>query len=495
MDGPVATTSTGLLGGRRCTVGGGDVLGFGGVPYAAAPVGPARFASPQPPAPWSDIRDATRPGAAPPQPAGDELLPGLAPERTSEDCLTLEIWTPALDGERPVLVWIPGGGFQTGGAGLATYDGSRLAAEHDLVVVGVNYRLGALGFAALDGAPTNQGLRDLATALEWISTEIAAFGGNASRVTLMGESAGAGAIAHLLTAPAVRGLVHGAVMQSGAPAATLDHDRAATVAEAFCAAAGTDDLEHLRVLPIDAIVAAQDEAARELLVPVGKMPFHPWIDDDVVPTTPLDAARVGSLAPVPLVVGTNAHEMALFADQVPELPAEVATRLLRPKLDAVFGVASDPSAPERGLDACGDLLRAIADVDLHLPALVLADAHAGADHRVHRYRFDWDGTGTGAAHAHDLPFTFGTLDVSTWRHAVGAPADGPADELSARMRTAWASFARSGVPSCDPVGEWPDHDPEHWETVVLDAELRIVAELDRPRLDTWRTPSSRHESR
>ena len=479
------TTTAGVVEGRRTHIDGTTVLAFGGVPYAAPPTGRRRFAAPQPPPPWAGVRDATRPGAGPPQLAGDELVPDMTPARTDEDCLTAEVFTPALDGSRPVLVWIPGGAFQIGAAGLATYDGSRLAAEHDLVVVGLNYRLGVLGFLALDGVPTNLGLRDLVAALGWIRTEIAAFGGDPERVTMIGESAGAGAIAHLLAAPAAHGLFRGAILQSGAPAATLDRARAATVVEAFGRHLGTLDLEELRATPVDALLDAQAKTADALVDRLGKMPFHPLVDDDFLPLTPLDAARSGRLAAVPLVVGTTADEMALFRDQVPDLPDDVAQLVLGAKLTMLLG-GDHPELAVAGHQACGrDFLRAIADVDLHLPALLLADAQTRAGHPVYRYRFAWDGTGHGAAHAHDLPFDFGTLDVADWRRVVGADRGGAADELSRRMRQAWAAFAIESVPSCDPVGPWPAHHRDDWAATVLGAEVVTVADLDRYHLQAW----------
>src|SRR5439155_4110693 len=170
------------------------------VPYARAD----RWGAPEP-CSWTEPFDATRPGAAAPQTVGGlDLVPGMIPERQSEACLTAEICTPsvrsgtepALDGARPVLVWVPGGSYRIGAASLPLYDGARLAA-HGVVVVGLNYRLGALGWLAADGVPSNLGLRDLRAAVGWLREHVAAFGGDPHRVVLMGESAGSGCVAHL----------------------------------------------------------------------------------------------------------------------------------------------------------------------------------------------------------------------------------------------------------------------------------------------------------
>lgn len=487
MSGPVASTSAGLVQGRTVGVGGRTVLAFGGVPYAHPPVGDHRFSLPAPVASWSGIRSATESGAGAPQAVGDELVPDMTPSRQSEDCLTAEITTPDLSGSRPVLVWIPGGAFLMGAAGLATYDGAPLAAAHELVVVGLNYRLGALGFLARPDVPTNLGLRDLIAGLHWIRDEISGFGGDPERVTLMGESAGAGAIAHLLAAPSSHGLYTGAILQSGAPNATLDHPRAAAVGDHFCSEAGTGEVKELRRLPVEAIVAAQERTGEAMLNSIGKMPFHPVIDDDLLPHHPLATARAGRLAPVPLVVGSTSDEMALFADQVPQLPDEIIDLVLTTKLAALGGTV-DPSMVEAGRRATDhDLALAIADLDLHLPAALLADFQCRSGQPTWRYRFDWQGAALGAAHAYDLPFTFGTLDVANWREVLGAAPGGAADRLSRRMGQAWASFATIGAPECEPIGEWPTHRPDNWAAVVLGSEVTAVDDFDRSRLESWQS--------
>jgi para-nitrobenzyl esterase len=426
----------------------GRMLRFGGVPYARA----GRLQAPEPTR-WTEPLDATAPGAAPPQVAGGlDLVPGMIPARQSEDCLTAEIWTPSVDGRQPVLVWVPGGSYRIGGASLPTYDGTRLA-EQSTVVVGVNYRLGSLGWLAADGVPSNLGLRDLLAALAWVRDVAPAFGGDPDRIVVMGESAGAGMIAHLLVAMAKLAtrapVISGAILQSGAPAATLDAPTAAWVGEQVLDAAGARDVAALRSMPLAAILDAQERTVSAALGKVGMMPFHPWIDGDL-----LDApAFRGTLAPIPLVVGTNTHEMELFRDQVPALPEELAMSFLARK--ALSLGITDEARVRAALHACdGDLVEAVADLDLHVPNELIARAHEQRGHPVWRYRFDWQSPVGGACHALDLPFTFGTLDVDGWRDFAGAH-DPQADALSLRMRTAWTSFARTGQPVDDVVGPWP----------------------------------------
>ena len=435
----IADTPVGPVVGRA----GDGVLRFGGVPYARA----ARFEVAAPTA-WTEPLDCTQPGPAPPQTVdGLDLVPGMVPARQEEDCLTAEITTTSLDGRRPVIVWVPGGSYRIGGAALAVYDGAALARD-GAVVVGLNYRLGALGWLAADGVPTNLALRDLRAAIAWVRDVAPAFGGDPDRVVLMGESAGSGMLAHVLATGDVP--VAGAILQSGAPAGTLDAETAAWVADQFLAAAGVVRASELRAAPVGALLDAQAQTVVTALGKVGMMPFHPWVDGDLLHDTPVRAV----LAPVPLVVGTTAHEMELFREQVPELPEEVAIPYLAPKA-AALGVRGEAAVRAAFAAAGGDLVEAVADLELHLPNDLLSRAHRARGNRVWNYRFDWEAPGRRACHALDLPFTFGTLDSDTWRDFAGAH-DPAADALSARMRSAWIAFARDGAPADAVIGAWPE---------------------------------------
>jgi para-nitrobenzyl esterase len=436
--------------------GDGAVTRFGGVPYARA----QRWGLPEP-STWSEPFDATAPGAAPPQTVGGlDLVPGMIPDAQSEDCLTAEICTPGpsngVDGSRPVLVWVPGGSYRVGGASLPLYDGARLAA-HDVVVVNLNYRLGALGWLATADVPSNLPLRDLRAAVDWLRANVGAFGGDPDRIVLMGESAGSGAIAHLLAAyPELP--VAGAILQSGAPAGTLDADAAAWVADTFLAAAGASSIGDLRHAPLDVLLAAQDQTVVDALVKVGMMPFHPWIDGEVL----RGRAYESPFPAIPLVIGTTAHEMELFRDQVPALPPDVAVPYLVGKA-AKLGI-TDESRVRAGFGAGGDdMVEAVADLELHVPNELLARAHEARGNTVYRYRFEWEAPEKRACHALDLPFTFGTFDVSTWCDFAGATGARrtQAEQLSERMRSAWTSFAATGVPVDPRTGPWPSsgHQP------------------------------------
>jgi para-nitrobenzyl esterase len=444
----VVETASGAVVGRRD----GPIVRFGGVPYAQA----ARWESPAPSS-WSEPLDATDAGAAPPQSvSGLDLVPGMVPSRQTEACLTLDVCTrlgrsgtdPALEGARAVLLWVPGGSFLIGGGSLPVYDGAHLA-ERDVVAVAMNYRLGALGWLAADGVPSNLGLRDLRAAIEWLRANAPAFGGDPDRIVLMGESAGSGCIAHLLASDPDLPIA-GAILQSGAPASTLDAERAALVGARFLEAAGATSVGELRDAPVDVILAAQDAAVRASQVDIGAMPFHPWIDGEMLQ----GAAHLAKFAPVPLVVGTTAHEMELFRAQMPQLTEEL-TLVAATRSAARLGI-TDETRVQAAVDAAGgDFVTATSDLELNLPNELLARQHAARGNRVYRYRFTWEAPVLRACHALDLPFTFGTLDSDTWREFAGAD-DARADALSDRMQTAWTSFASTLVPSDHDVGDWSE---------------------------------------
>ena len=248
---------------------------FRGLPFARPPVGPLRFGPPEPPEPWSGVRDAARFG---PSAAQNGALVGplmsLGINRTGEDCLYLNVWTPGADrGRRPVLVWIHGGAFILGSGSQMLYDGATLARRGDVVVVTINYRLGALGFLRLRDrfgerlpATGNEGLLDQVAALEWVRDEIAAFGGDPGNVTIFGESAGAMSCATLLGVPRARGLFHRAILQSGAANYLWPRDTAARLADRLLADLAVGSPEELRAAAPARLLAAQRRLFMDLML-------------------------------------------------------------------------------------------------------------------------------------------------------------------------------------------------------------------------------------
>src|SRR4051812_20433483 len=278
---------------------------FKGIPYAAPPVGPLRFRPPQPIEPWTPEQGATEYGPwAPQEPSALTALFGTGTVTQSEDCLTLNVWTPAVDdARRPVMVWIHGGAFVTGAGSFALYEGHRLAARGDVVVVTVNYRLGVLGFAAHpalrddeSGAAGNWGLLDQIAALRWVQENIANFGGDPANVTIFGESAGSMSVSTLLGTPMAAGLFRRAITQSGG-AVGAPMEAAVLTTEMVTQELGLDSVAVLRAAPVDRILAAQAAVAKSVAIANGP-PFVPAIDGAVLPEPPLAAVAGGLSAGV-----------------------------------------------------------------------------------------------------------------------------------------------------------------------------------------------------
>jgi para-nitrobenzyl esterase len=422
-----------------------------GIPYATA----ARFGAPLPVAFDAARADGRRFGPAAPQPLDGplgEIVPGMNVREIDEDaCLTLNVWAPEArdNSPLPVLVWFHGGSFVIGASSLPVYDGRLLASEQQVIVVSANYRLGAFGF--LDARPfgglANCGVRDAICALEWVRDNIGAFGGDPSRVVAFGESAGGGLVLHALAAPAARGLLAGAIVQSGATFATLDTERAAIVRDTVTDQAGVTDTAALLELSADDLVKAQSAAMVSLLGTIGMMPFHPMVDGELLPAAPVNALSSGIGAEVALVAGTTADEMRLFVAGTGDPPAR--ERLVR---RTAHYLATDESAAGRIVDhyaaalattGTNDIWRAIfGDNEMQVPCRAVLDAHAPHG-PTYTYAFTWEGPAVGSCHGIDIPFTFGNF-VEGWDAFTGLDDDGRA--LSASMRAAWAAFACRGDP-------------------------------------------------
>ncbi|HEX6393589.1 MAG TPA: carboxylesterase family protein [Acidimicrobiales bacterium] len=492
----VVKTGVGALEGSTITerLTGNQVDRFLGVPYAQPPTGPRRFRAPVPAHRWEGVRTALDYGPSCPQLTGgplSSLVPGMEVGRTAEDCLTLNVWTPSGTSEAPlpVMFWLHGGAFTIGGTALETYDPSLLVAEQQVVAVSANYRLGALGFlsAGPELTDSNCGLLDQLLALRWVQDHVAAFGGDPDRVTVFGESAGAGAALHLLASPLSKGLFSGAILQSPGAGQTLTAERAAQVAEVFLSKVGVGpgDREGLESIPVEKIIAAQTEAASELRKTIGSMPFHPEIDGHVLDILPLAAARSGRLAPRPIIAGTTAEEMRLYADRrLDQLDsatlASVLGSMASTELDRPFSTDDMQTVVESYLadtESTGrDAFAAVAtDAVMRLPLEEFLDAYAELTGPVYAYSFAWRAAAgerdPGACHAIDLPFSFGTLDRAGWAEFTGADED--ADRLSAAVRAAWASFARTGAPDVPGIA-WPPYRPPQRDTLVLGRRIAVV---------------------
>ncbi|MBI3786464.1 MAG: carboxylesterase/lipase family protein [Deltaproteobacteria bacterium] len=484
----IARTQQGELRGREKE----GALLFASIPYAAPPTGARRFRPPQPHDGWQGVRDATRFGPAAPQPREEGLT--ASPEvRWDEDCLTLNVCTPAVDDKRrPVFVWIHGGGFRTGQGAIPWYNGTSFALRGDVVTVSLNYRLGALGFAHIEEIGGTQyansgsnGILDQIAALKWVRENIAAFGGDPERVTVGGESAGGMSVGTLLGCPAAQGLFQGAVAQSGAAHMTLSSAQGAELGQRFVAAVGAGTIDDLIAAPVERILAAQIELERQSrsgnLRPaggqgIGGMPFQPVVNASMLPQSPIAAVRQGLASKVRVLVGTNRNEMTIFpigATDEGRLQ-RIAARTFQDGSAALEAYRKE--WPDAG---ASDLLLAImTDRLFRIPAVRLAEAQAACGGTAYQYLFTWRSRAfegrLGAAHALEIPFVFNNL------HRAGAElflGPGPSPQaLADRMHEAWIAFIRNGDPSCDAIGDWPEYRPP--QRSVMELGDQIGAALD-----------------
>jgi len=454
------------------------VLRFNGIPYAKA----RRWQAAEPADAWTGIREAARFGAVAMQlKGGAEALIGGTPGAQSEDCLHLNVWTPSCAGSRPVMVWIHGGAFVTGAGSLGTYNGKHLAARGDVVVVTINYRLGAFGFLNLADASGgalpgtgSEGLGDQIAALRWVKDNIAAFGGDPGRVTVFGESAGAMSIGALLAAPAARGLFQRAILESGA--AHIGHTRAHSAQIAQRLLKAVPD-------PLTASPAEILKAQGEIIASNTRLPFGPTADGTLLPARAIGRVRAGAAAGIALLSGTTLEEWKLFTAARPGMRLMDSAKLRHytaglageDHADALLAVHGEGSPFERWNAIMTDQAFAV-------PSARLLEAQ-GVHAPVHSYRFDWrspllEGV-LGACHALELGFVFGTYDEKLAGAFFGR---GPkADALSAAMMQAWLAFAHGKEP-------WARYDTTKRTTMIFgDGEPHTADAPDDARRAAWDT--------
>ncbi|MBU4337109.1 MAG: carboxylesterase/lipase family protein, partial [Actinobacteria bacterium] len=494
MNAAVITTRAGQIAGTDD----GITATWKGVRYAQAPVGPLRFRAPVPVAPWEGVVQATEFGPAAPQKANPSVP--LGPDTvTDEDCLSLNVWrsaaTPAAP--LPVMVWLHGGAYTFGASSQPLFDGTTLVSTGEVLLVTVNYRIGALGFLDLSGFSdetqafdSNLALRDVMLALEWVQANAAAFGGDPHQVTLAGESAGAGLVTAMMAVPSAAHLFHRAIVESSPVSSMYDSARARTVVDRMLTELGLDasQVGRLRELPADDLVTAGMAVYAEVPAQApGTLAFAPVVDGDLLPEHPVRVLREGRANPVPLLIGTNKDEAALFTFmKSPLIPiteeaiTTMLTQMARQDTSIELPTREQILATYAGQRARGTGLGIAREIGFRMPTLWAAEGHAAVA-PVFLYRFDHSTPmlkvlRLGATHATELPYVWGNLHADSKDLTFVLGGRGAGREVSHRMVARWRSFVTTGAPTgSDELVLWPPFDPHtRRATLVIDHQDSVV---------------------
>ncbi len=461
----------------------GNVKAFYGVPYGASTSGANRFMPPLKPEPWSGVRETATVGHRSPQDFDGPIPEVFALDRTEpmgEDCLNLNVFTPALGrGNRPVMVWLHGGGYSGGSGNWLLYDGARLARSQDVVVVPVTHRLNVFGFLHLSklggekyAEASNVGMLDIVRALVWVRDNIERFGGDPNNVTIFGQSGGGGKVAALMGMPDAHGLFHRAIGMSGAMLGGLKPDAASQTAERFMTALGVDSVDAMQALPMERLRSVATETRGLALSPV--------VDGRSLPAAPFDPAATAISAGVPMMLSTVEHEVNFF----PTTPLDSLDD--DALLESVEQITRADAPDARDLI---DLYRAgrpgvsnvelnqIISSDARMRTGVLTEAERKAAQEtapVFMYYFRWQSPvregKLRAYHCIDIPFAFDNVEIAA--SMTGAGQDRYA--LATKVSAAFASFARSGDPNHDGLPRWSPFDLGERATMIFDNECHMA---------------------
>jgi para-nitrobenzyl esterase len=510
----VAETTAGKVRGGTAR----GALCFKGIPYAGSVAGANRFKAAPPVTPWNNVRDALRPGA--PTLQTPKSTYGEDEPAYSEDCLFLNVWTPALDGKkRPVMVYLHGGGYSTGSAASNAQDGGRMAAVHDVVVVAPNHRLGLLGFLWLGdalgedyGTSGNQGMLDMIAALRWVRDNAANFGGDPGNVTVFGESGGGAKVGTLLGMPEAKGLFHKAGIQSGPQLKRMPRAEAAETTKRLLRALDLSDARKLIDVPAQTLLELQWQGERgqgplSQATPGYAAPpkstqsfgdstaagrFAPMIDGVHLPADPVDPVVSALAADIPLMIGNTKEEATFFFMGQPAM-FDLDDSGLKARLQPMLGARSDEMIAVyrrlRPQASPSDLFMAIVTaMSMGNATVTLADRKAAQPAAVYRYR--WDNrsnmpiAGTshtlGAGHATDIGPTFFNWDEKSLQ---GDGAD--MIKASANVSALWANFARTGKPSAPGVPDWPRYETATRPVMLIDADCMVVNDPDGEARKAW----------
>ncbi len=481
---------------------------FKGIPYAKPPKGELRWLPPQPVESWNGVRRAKEYGAISPQnplPEGPAFSPSFEGQAQSEDCLFLNIWTPGLDdARRPVFFWIHGGAFIIGAGTEGFLEEGALARRGDMVVVSINYRLGALGFMNLNEitggkipATGNEGILDQVAALNWVQDNIALFGGDPDNVTISGFSAGGMSVGTLLGMPAAKDRFHKALNRSGAANIVSPLENSIDITEQYLKILNLKekDVDALRALSTQQILDAQQILSVKLQEQEHRTtPFQPVVDGKDLPELPMIAIQKGSAKDIPIIAGTSLDELKFMTSMDPVVRhmddaglLERLNKMLPPESVPDLVKAYEDALKKRGVSVTpGEILGSInTDFMFRIPTIRLLEAQRDIGAPVYNYLFIYHspamGGALGAMHGLDNPFLFGSLEPDF------TGSDAELENLVLKMQDSCAAFTRTGDPSCESAGKWPVYGKDRM-TMLFDRDTRVEAapyEVERAAWDGY----------
>ncbi len=482
--GPVADTTSGKIRGLIID----KVYAFKGVPYGATTAGAGRFMPPVKPRAWTEVRETVAFGPRSPQQSGVLEIPevgatsGQGP--MGEDCLVLNVWSNGLKGghKRPVMLWLHGGGYSSGSGDYSIYDGANMARKRDVVVVTINHRLNVFGYlylADIGGEKyadaSNAGHRDIVLALEWVRDNIANFGGDPANVTIFGQSGGGGKVATLMAMPSAKGLFHRAICQSGAAIKGVSRADATRAAETLLAKLNLkpNQIDQLQNMPMDELTKVITSSG------VG-FRLGPVVDGKTLPHDPFDPGAPEESANVPLLIGSVEEEVNFFPttqlDPIDDADlhkrVKQATRVDDATVDHLIALYKKDRPNKSNVE-----IFQIISTDTGFSASVRTEADRKAAQGkapVYKYYFTWQSPVREGKlrcfHTLDIPFVLENVDNG--KSMTGTGQDRYA--LSDKMSGAWASFARTGVPSAKGLPKWVPFTADQRATMILDNECKLV---------------------